>query len=172
MVTKKESNERYAATKNGKTKIKEAQVRYSITEKCKITSRKAVDRYNITEHGKAKKKAYRQSEECKEKRREWDRKNQKKRTKDGTINAKNNKHRPAKLSATPKWHEHVLVINIYKKCKELNKKWSTNFVVDHIIPLQGENVCGLHCWDNLQLLDGTLNSSKNNNGRIKNAWIN
>ena len=34
--------------------------------------------------------------------------------------------------------------------------------VDHIIPLISDNVCGLHCWDNLQILEEHLNYKKQN----------
>jgi hypothetical protein len=34
--------------------------------------------------------------------------------------------------------------------------------VDHVIPLQGKLVSGLHVWENLQLLDPALNISKGN----------
>jgi hypothetical protein len=66
------------------------------------------------------------------------------------------KYRATKLQATPPWFEKDLVETVYIKAKE----WG--FAVDHVIPLQGENVCGLHCWANLQLLDPILNSSKGN----------
>jgi hypothetical protein len=58
--------------------------------------------------------------------------------------------------ATPLWYEAEKVNLIYQKAKE----WG--FHVDHVIPLQGKNVCGLHCWANLQLLDKHLNSKKRN----------
>jgi len=66
------------------------------------------------------------------------------------------KYRATKLQATPSWFEKDLVERVYIKAKE----WG--FAVDHVIPLQGKNVCGLHCWANLQLLDPALNSSKGN----------
>ena len=66
------------------------------------------------------------------------------------------KYRANKLQATPPWFEKELVEILYTKAKE----WG--FAVDHVIPLQGNNVCGLHCWSNLQLLDPLLNSSKGN----------
>lgn len=64
--------------------------------------------------------------------------------------------------AIPLWFEEELVKQVYLKRDELNEKWDTEFEVDHIVPLQGKNVCGLHCWANLQLLDKPLNSRKTN----------
>lgn len=62
----------------------------------------------------------------------------------------------------PSWYEEDLVKQVYLKRDELNKKWGTNFVVDHIIPLnpRDKSVSGLHCWMNLQLLDASLNLNK------------
>jgi catalase len=74
----------------------------------------------------------------------------------GKRNALLAKYRATKLQATPPWFEKDLVETVYMKAKE----WG--FAVDHIVPLQGDNVCGLHCWANLQLLDPLLNSSKGN----------
>jgi hypothetical protein len=61
-----------------------------------------------------------------------------------------------KQQAIPLWFEQEKVALVYKKAKE----WG--FEVDHIVPLKGKNVCGLHCWANLQLLDSSLNCSKGN----------
>jgi len=68
----------------------------------------------------------------------------------------------SKKCATPRWYESELIKRIYLKRNELSKLWNIVLHVDHIIPLQGKNVCGLHCWDNLQLLEASLNSRKSN----------
>lgn len=69
-----------------------------------------------------------------------------------------------KEQATPSWYkaETILIKQLYLKRDELSKLWDIELHVDHIVPLQGKTVCGLHCWDNLQLLEASLNKSKNN----------
>lgn len=68
-----------------------------------------------------------------------------------------------KLQATPEWFEDELVQQIYSAKYRLNELWGTNFEVDHVYPLRGDTVCGLHCHANLQLLDKSINASKGNN---------
>lgn len=68
------------------------------------------------------------------------------------------KRRAIKLRATPKWLtsiEKEEIKKIYKNCPE-------GYEVDHIIPLKGKNVCGLHVPWNLQYLTVSENRSKNN----------
>lgn len=78
------------------------------------------------------------------------------------INAHQAHRRAAKLQATPFWANRESIRMICTKCQELNQTWGTTFEVDHIVPLQGKTVCGLHCEANLQLLDETLNITKKN----------
>jgi 5-methylcytosine-specific restriction endonuclease McrA len=33
---------------------------------------------------------------------------------------------------------------------------------DHIVPIKGENVCGLHVWNNLQVIPAVVNIKKGN----------
>jgi len=66
-----------------------------------------------------------------------------------------NLRRAKKLQATPKWANLSIIKNIYKNCPK-------GYQVDHIIPLQGKNVCGLHVETNLQYLTSSENSKKGN----------
>lgn len=70
--------------------------------------------------------------------------------------ATENKRRANKIKATPKWFESDKVLDLYAQAKNLGLE------VDHIVPLKSDIVCGLHCWDNLQLLDRELNLKKGN----------
>jgi hypothetical protein len=66
--------------------------------------------------------------------------------------------RAAKLNATPKWlttEQKQQIKNIYNDCP-------TGFHVDHIVPLQGQEVKGLHVPWNLQALPEKLNLIKGN----------
>jgi len=74
----------------------------------------------------------------------------------------NRRYLSIRKQAIPMWSEPELIKRIYLMRDRLNEMWGTSFEVDHIVPLQGKTVCGLHCWDNLQLLEAKLNSSKGN----------
>lgn len=68
----------------------------------------------------------------------------------------NQKMREAKkLKATPLWADLEAIKIIYLNCPD-------NYTVDHIVPLQGKNVCGLHVEYNLQYLTSIENSKKSN----------
>lgn len=65
------------------------------------------------------------------------------------------KYRSAKISRTPSWANINKIKEIYNKCPK-------GFHVDHIIPLQGKLVSGLHVEYNLQYLTPSENTSKGN----------
>ena len=75
------------------------------------------------------------------------------------------KRRSKKLNAMPDWLDEDdlwLIKEVYKFSKVRTKITGIKYTVDHIIPLQGKDVCGLHVPFNLQVIPATENSRKNN----------
>jgi 5-methylcytosine-specific restriction endonuclease McrA len=77
------------------------------------------------------------------------------------------KYQASKLNATPAWltkEQLAQIREFYVLAKEL--QWLSDptdpLEVDHIVPLQGENVSGLHVPWNLQILPESLNIKKSN----------
>lgn len=86
------------------------------------------------------------------------------------VNALNAKRRAAKLKRTPPWlkETHYKEMEaLYSLAKELGALYDTKLEVDHIIPLQGENVSGLHVPWNLQVLTASENARKGNSYDIQ-----
>jgi hypothetical protein len=69
--------------------------------------------------------------------------------------ADNHKRRAKKLNATPPWADHETTKAFIAKCPE-------GYVIDHVVPLQGSNVCGLHVHWNLAYLSPADNGAKKN----------
>ena len=81
------------------------------------------------------------------------------------ICSKAAKRRAYKLSATPSWltDEHKASIDsVYWLAKDLKAISGEEYHVDHIIPLKGNDVCGLHVPWNLQVLSAADNLKKSN----------
>jgi len=72
------------------------------------------------------------------------------------------KRRSTKLKATVKWSNKEAIEAIYLASKELTVATGIKHQVDHIIPLKGRLVCGLHTEDNLQILTASDNLLKSN----------
>ena len=73
--------------------------------------------------------------------------------------------RARKKQAQPAWltKEHINQIrDKYKNSKRMKKLTGILHHVDHIVPLSGENVCGLHVPWNLQVIPAKHNLKKNN----------
>jgi len=69
--------------------------------------------------------------------------------------------RPRRKRLAP-WADPVQVIALYRKARELTKETGIRHTVDHIIPINGEKVSGLHIETNLQILTASDNIKKGN----------
>ena len=81
------------------------------------------------------------------------------------VNAFAAKRRAARINRTPSWltkEDLGKIKELYKEAQKLREETGEEWHVDHIIPLQGENISGLHVPDNLQVIKATENKSKNN----------
>ena len=84
--------------------------------------------------------------------REWSKRNR------SSCKANLARYRALKLKAQPKWLtiKHLAeLVTIYNNCPK-------GCQVDHILPLRGKTVCGLHVPWNLQYLKSEVNQSKGN----------
>lgn len=73
--------------------------------------------------------------------------------------------RALKRNATPSWltaDDRNQIKEIYIKARQLTEETGTSYVVDHIIPLVGNMVCGLHVPSNLQVVTRLENAVKYN----------
>lgn len=85
--------------------------------------------------------------------------------------AKEAKRRSAKMQRTPKWltdTDFERIQNEYKLASILTKLTGNEWHVDHIIPLQGKIVSGLHVPKNLKVLPAKENIAKNNRYEVIN----
>jgi len=81
------------------------------------------------------------------------------------VLAQSAKRKAARAQRTPKWltkEDFAVIESFYAKAKAMSKKTGDEYHVDHIIPLRGKKVSGLHVPSNLQILLGTENISKFN----------
>ncbi len=81
------------------------------------------------------------------------------------IRAKRARRRAAQRQAIPPWlstsHKKE-ILGFYTKAVEATEQTGILWEVDHIVPLQGKTVCGLHVPWNLQLLTQRDNGIKRN----------
>lgn len=73
--------------------------------------------------------------------------------------------RAKKLNATPNWlttNDFKQIEQIYEQAQTLTEQTGTKYVVDHYYPLQGKEVSGLHCPENLRVVTESENARKRN----------
>ena len=86
------------------------------------------------------------------------------------VAAKTARRKAAMLRAMPRWVDESAILPFYEEARRLSAASGVPHEVDHIHPLQGENVCGLHVPWNLQILTKSENSRKKN--RLIDAALN
>lgn len=67
-----------------------------------------------------------------------------------------------KNSACPVWASREKMRRFYEEARRLTLETGVQYEVDHIIPLKGESVCGLHCEFNLRVITKSENAAKSN----------
>lgn len=141
--------------------------RLTSIQQCVECKRERVNAYNKSAKGKekeaerrnrpdnlAKRKEYRDSEHGKKLRKklwsEWYANNK------GVVAFLGSKKRAKELRRVVEWADADVIKEIYTTARAINR------VVDHVVPLRGKNVCGLHTHNNLAIVSHEHNASKSN----------
>ena len=83
----------------------------------------------------------------------------------GHRNSMTRARQAAKLQRTPAWLTEFDLLKMrcfYQVAAMRTKESGRVWHVDHIVPLRGETVSGLHVPSNLQIIEASLNCSKSN----------
>lgn len=134
----------WLATKEGQEYVSARNAELE-AKKIKAKKRAAYKAFLVTEAGKAFVRARNSALMC-----AWAKKYPER------MNAHNMKRHADKMRRTPPWADHAKIAEVYTEASKQKKH------VDHIIPLRGKLVSGLHVHNNLQLLTQSENSSKGN----------
>ena len=138
-----------------------------LSTECRTCKRLVDNAYSAANREKAKLRAnawyYQNLDKAKQNNREygylWVRANKDKNC------AKAGKYRASKLNATPSWLtvQDWDEINVeYSLAQWVSTVMKTEYHVDHIVPLQGKDVCGLHVPWNLRVIPALANYQKGN----------
>lgn len=174
MAWTSEYGKTYYQRNKERIKARSAAYRESNPEKAKA----AVAAWYASEQGKARRREYfktyakgdvfkrcaaesreRNKEKIVERGRQWRLNNPDK------NNVKGNRYRALKLKRQPSWltpDDHWMIEEIYQLAQLRSNLTGVQHHVDHIIPLKGRSVSGLHVPTNLQVVTAEHNARKSN----------
>ena len=72
----------------------------------------------------------------------------------------------AKLQRTPAWADHGLIEAFYMEAAHRTEQSGERHEVDHVYPLQGKLVSGLHVHENLLVITKSENAKKRNSFEV------
>lgn len=73
-------------------------------------------------------------------------------------------------NAVPTWANLAAIARIYEECVRINVQSGVEHEVDHIVPISGKNVCGLHVEWNLRIVTRAENRAKHNKMPAPSDW--
>jgi hypothetical protein len=79
-----------------------------------------------------------------------------------SIYARNQERTATQKRQTPSWANRFIISEIYDCARLRTKLTGVKHHVDHIVPLKGKNVSGLHVENNLRVVPARLNLLKSN----------
>jgi 5-methylcytosine-specific restriction endonuclease McrA len=78
----------------------------------------------------------------------------------GRVRAHNAARKQRKRNAMPSWADREEIAKFYEKAARLSVETGIQHHVDHIIPIQGKDICGLHVPWNLRVITWRENLQK------------
>ncbi len=146
---------RYAETKDHQHGLKRAW-NAANPDRVKAYQKRYYDEHKEERNAKLKEWGERNADRLQTKIDEWWKKNP------GRRSAYSSARRARERQATPLWADMEAILVIYDECVRITLETGIGHHVDHIVPLAGKTVCGLHVQTNLRIIPAEENLRKRN----------